>query len=402
MRPFLLSLFLFALPYFFLPSSVFAADDPCFVCNGGEWKLASGDGTCPKDKAIVECKTDDEASFGGCRGGGASAGGACETKKDGSSTGAGSGRLLFAPEVGASLCPYGQSCDAQSEDKVAGFLNDSSSPYRDSTQNTDSGCTGDFLGDLVRRFKEFLAVLFREGIGTGKTVFLSDEESPKPCGDASSEFDKATDAIRRTLEINPNPLRDRGSDTSYKEISSSSLKDIIDKSANGRCVPGGLIKAISQKEAGAVFNYTDAEVSKFSTTGWQKTATENEKKRGYCYNTCDDPALKCAGSDVMGPMQFERGTWNGLVPEIARALQEDFGVTSPPDRCNLRDSIVAAAVKIKKDSGTGAGQCANWDEPTVRNRVAKNYCGTCDDGPACGVNYCGSVWSLYRAYSSIK
>lgn len=163
--------------------------------------------------------------------------------------------------------------------------------------------------------------------------------------------------------------------------------------AKNRCLPLAMLLAISKQEAGGIWTYSKEEVEKFNTDGWWNNATNEEKKRGYCYNTCADPTLGCKSYNVTGPMQFEENTWASLVPE-----------DDTPNhllRCKLDLAVDTAARKLKNDSGTGADECINWGEATVR-KTALRYCGYCDGRRACtdpyGNVYCDLIWGYYQEY----
>lgn len=318
------------------------------------------------------------------------------------------GKDLFNPENASKLIPFGNNkTDVSNEAKSAEFFKDSSTPYvpYGESDNLPCGSSGNVLTDLIsKNFSEFIAHLFGGGIKTYQTIYSNGSNIPQPCRDNTiSEFKRGTKDFKDALlPANLNPLRDTSSSVSFKEIRSDSLKEIIATASQGRCVPGALLMAISQREAGGAFGYSDEQVARFTADDWQKTATITENRESYCYNTCDNPKSGCLGLNVMGPMQFEKNTWDKLYNQIRAALVADFHVSDSyiADRCNLRDSIVAAAVKIKVDSKTTAGECAGWDEDTVKNKVAASYCG-CESSSACGVNYCDNIWNLYQSYSSL-
>ena len=417
---FLLVFSLFTFHFLLFASTVKAAEqmepggvvERCYVCDT-TWRLASGDGTCPKDKEIKECKKDDDTTFGGCTGGGAVAGEICETSKE-DKPGVSEGRSLFSPDNAAKLIPFGDSgkFDVSNAGKVAEFFENSSKPFVPTpTPQASADNSRPVLGinisaifqDLVNRFEEFFARLFKGGIGTFQTIYVMGANPPRlDSGDVPAEFNRGTRDFKDSLlPANPNPFQDTSANVFFKEVKSDSLKDIISKAADGRCVPTELLMAISQVEGGHAFGYSGEEVAKFTTPRWQDTASAAEKQRGYCYNTCAQSNSGCVpGDNVMGAMQFNLGTWNEILPEIKNVLAQEFNYTDEPDRCNLRDSIVAASVKIKRDSGTAQNQCTAWDENTVKNKVARAYCGSCAAGAGCGVDYCGNVCNLYQSYSS--
>ncbi|MFZ5365823.1 MAG: hypothetical protein ACOZBZ_00840 [Patescibacteria group bacterium] len=198
-----------------------------------------------------------------------------------------------------------------------------------------------------------------------------------------------------------NPLRWRAFPPSAISVKSQGLKDLFAKISAEECVPVGLLMAISQVEAGGTWSYTEEEIQKFTTPNWWIGASTQELQRGYCYDTCAATGL-CLGTTVMGPMQFEEKTWQGIMSGY-----------SLMDRCRLDLSLQAAAKKIKKNSGTETGECEGWSEDIVRWKAAYHYCGSCGTegckanpdqsdscSPACGYDYCGSVWILYQQYAS--
>lgn len=178
------------------------------------------------------------------------------------------------------------------------------------------------------------------------------------------------------------------------------LIDFINDAANAHCVPLAILMAISRMEASGVWGWDCEEVDFFSRDRWWVDASQTLKDRGYCYDTCARTGL-CSGTTVVGPMQFEENTWRGVMP--------GYDVW---DRCRLDLSLIAAAKKIKTNSGTGSGNCGPWNEETVRY-VAYRYCGSCGTygcqlnpdpndlcSPACGYDYCSNVWYLYQQYES--
>lgn len=180
-----------------------------------------------------------------------------------------------------------------------------------------------------------------------------------------------------------------------------SLADMFNQTSQDNCIPPAILMAISQMEAAGVWGWSCEEITFFSSPNWWVNATEEQKNRGYCYDTCARTGL-CSRTTVMGPMQFEEKTWQGIMPGY-----------SLMDRCRLDLSLLAAAKKIKANSRTGPGECSGWEEDIVRWKVAYRYCGSCGtDGcrenpdksdscsSACGYDYCGNVWLLYQQYAN--
>lgn len=179
------------------------------------------------------------------------------------------------------------------------------------------------------------------------------------------------------------------------------LADLFNESAQNQCIPTAILMAISQMEAAGVWGWSCEEVARFSTPNWWENATQEELRKGYCYDTCAATGL-CQNTTVMGPMQFEENTWKGIMPGY-----------SLMDRCRLDLSLLAAAKKIKANSETGPGNCDGWGEEIVRWKVAYRYCGSCGTegckanpnpqdscSSACGYDYCGNVWILYQQYAA--
>ena len=199
-----------------------------------------------------------------------------------------------------------------------------------------------------------------------------------------------------------------------KTMRSDDLMVIFEDAAERYCVPKAMLLAISQMEASGTWNYTDTEVEEFIEPGWWDEAgcvmskkVPGDCTKGYCYNTCAVyPELGCSEYSVVGPMQFEEGTWIAYLDDLGRDLGHE------PHRCNLRDSVFAAAMKIKTNSGTGSSDCDNWSEDIVHS-TARAYCGSCgiteecgenptetckEENRACGWNYCQAVVALYNEY----
>lgn len=175
-------------------------------------------------------------------------------------------------------------------------------------------------------------------------------------------------------------------------IKSPYLQSLFVDAAKNACVPPELMLSIAQREAGGALGWADEQAVKYTQPGWQVGASTSDLQDGYCYNTCSNPDLGCIGKDVRGIMQFEQETFNGYKSQLQTLLGHE------PDRCNAKDSIYAAALKIKANSGTGSSTCSGWSEDTIRT-VAGRYCGGgCVDSPACGRDYCGDILRTYRNY----
>ena len=189
---------------------------------------------------------------------------------------------------------------------------------------------------------------------------------------------------------------------SAKEVRSTRLKELYQQTAESQCVPIGILLAISHRESPQTFTYSEEEFERFSTNNWQLTMTESERARTECKNTCANPGAGCSsGDDVQGPMQFNWSTWVDYIGPIKLVLQDKYGIplgTYEPHRCNVRDAMIGAALKMK-GVPKSESSCTNWGLDTVY-RVAENYCGSgaCSNTPACGVGYCAEIWGMYNNY----
>lgn len=246
------------------------------------------------------------------------------------------------------------------------------------------------------------------------------------------------------LQAGFNPYRSEGLSSTYTQIQSNNLNEIFKQTADQVCIPLAALKSISKIEASRTWSYTDEEVAKFSTSGWWKTASQEELKRGYCVDTCltndcakinrktntycqpGDGNPDCKKTTVFGPMQFEEITWANRF-SCKRNSDGTFDNDCLMERCNLKTVIVAAAEKIKansndKETGPCDSTTKSWDKNTMMCRVAQSYCGscgtdwcnntkrqecslaplseeeikTCLKDPNCGEDYCGTAWTNYQ------
>lgn len=208
-------------------------------------------------------------------------------------------------------------------------------------------------------------------------------------------------------------------------ITSAQLYNLILEASNLYGVPPGVLFAISHREAGKTWLYSDAdEMAVFNQYGWwgldlgsmNNGICPNLGKPwlccGYAYETCSglaDDGTWCAysitscarGADVRGAMQIESRTFAGLIPLIQGNL--GLGAGESPDRRVLKHSIHAAAAKLKRDCQSGGYICApdQWTQNEVY-QAAQGYCGDClnpNPGGPCGINYCQDIWLRYLHYN---
>ncbi|OGY08119.1 MAG: hypothetical protein A2782_03855 [Candidatus Blackburnbacteria bacterium RIFCSPHIGHO2_01_FULL_43_15b] len=318
------------------------------------------------------------------------------------------GQQLFSPENAQKLIPYkGDSPTIADFGKSAEFFRDSTNAYAPTP--SPQAQFENFFNALRGLFDEVFARLFSGGIPFFGTIYTNGTNAPKltETEETKNEFNRGVDEYIDSLNpFNANPFRITSGIASAFNMQSENLKGIINSAAEATEVPAPLLLAISQTEAPGAFSYTDEDVKFFSTDNWWAGSPYDTLKKGYCYNTCSDPSLGCPNNDVRGATQFEAATWRSLINDnasrglvgIQSVLQSKFGLNktiTADDRCNVAAAFVGTAVKIKRD----AGATPAWDEPTIR-KVAGAYCGTCNPSRACGPDYCGTVWRLFKSYSS--
>lgn len=196
---------------FFISAASIVHAQQCYVCDTN-WRLSSGDGTCPKDKKpedIPECKNSDEDSFGGCQGGEAVAGEKCgkPAEEDKLST---QGRGLFSPDNCAKLIPYGEAgiygeagTNVSDEGKCAESFEAISNPAGEiplDKECKDAGVTNP-LAALFKFFSDLLARLFKGGIGTVQTIYTAGSDAPTKCAGEQTpeEFNRGVEDLEDSL-----------------------------------------------------------------------------------------------------------------------------------------------------------------------------------------------------------
>jgi hypothetical protein len=190
------------------------------------------------------------------------------------------------------------------------------------------------------------------------------------------------------------------------------LESILREASNLTCIPEALLKAVIQREASGALGFTDAQVSYFANDEWWKSAATSPYSppplpncydssifyshsagacsTGYCYDTCSTVGCSDPSFDVAGATQFRRQTFygggcrdpqgiqdgcqGGVIPAIAPYITDH----SIPNRCNLRDAILAQAFFIKKNIGI-ENLCPSHSFWTSGNicASARMYCGSC-------------------------
>lgn len=183
----------------------------------------------------------------------------------------------------------------------------------------------------------------------------------------------------------------------FKTILTFELETVETPSAGGEQVPSGQLSQASGALA-AIFNEAGSKVgvapklleSFMRVECGRLLALPDEVINAYSQPGSGlPPNHYCFGNawGAHGPMQFIRTTW----ARYASSVNRYGGYTHTPYIENIRDSVYAAAEKIKLD-----GRAANpfsWNQEEVY-RSGRAYCGRCHEIPACP-NYCQRVWANY-------
>lgn len=159
------------------------------------------------------------------------------------------------------------------------------------------------------------------------------------------------------------------------------LLGILNEAAGAARMPTGVLVAIGLSEnLKGVMRMNEEDIARYSGPGAEMP--------------------DCAESDrgAKGPMQFTDGsvpgtfdTWSAYKDFIITAGARPEGYE--PKICNIKDSIYAAAHKLKSDSGIPFDDPATgWTEEQVF-AAARAYLGACESR---GVTYCENVWEFYN------
>lgn len=273
------------------------------------------------------------------------------------------------------------------------------------------------------------AVAGDKGFGQSFTLYSQQQKEP---ADLSSKLKLKTERIKKATL--PYRLSVVGYDSSTLNTTfiqpQGELQKILTIASTTQCVPQNLLIAFANRESGLLYKWKglsteeiNEKVKFYSTPGWWTRASKDQLLEGNCYNTCDTVQGCPAGADVKGVMQFEAGTWGPEDVQDGRNLPKDsiawkvreallsrpeFSVPENyvPHRCNLRDSIIAAAIKIRNDGGVPDTQCNSvWPKHAVE-KAAGAYCSCNPDEVACtppgATNYCTSIIDEYYAREGIK
>ncbi|KKR71701.1 hypothetical protein A3A55_00540 [Candidatus Roizmanbacteria bacterium RIFCSPLOWO2_01_FULL_40_14] len=184
-----------------------------------------------------------------------------------------------------------------------------------------------------------------------------------------------------------------------------SLRELIMQVASVFGVPWQVLEATLHIEGEHVFGLSSDEIIQYQEPNAQVPTNCNP-------NVCS----------AAGPMQFTTGYDNLGTPRCTacglatcpnawssyqNAVTEKVNDGRMPNVCNLKDSLYAAAKKLKNDSGTGTSE-TTWNKTAV-TKAAQAYYGSCTpcnvakSGTgayyACqrlGKTYCDYVWDYYQ------
>lgn len=273
------------------------------------------------------------------------------------------------------------------------------------------------------------AVAGDRGFGQSFTLYSQQQKEPT---DLSSKLKLKIERIKKATL--PYRLSVVGSGSSTLNTTfiqpQGELQKILTIASTTQCVPQNLLIAFANRESGLLYKWKglsteeiNEKVKFYSTPGWWTKASRQQLLEGNCYNTCDTVQGCPAGADVKGVMQFEAGTWgpedvqdgknlpkDSIAAKVRKVLlsRPEFSVPDNyvPNRCNLRDSIIAAAIKIKNDGGVPDTQCNSvWPRDAVE-KAADAYCSCNPEEVACtppgATNYCASIVEEYYTREGIN
>ena len=174
-------------------------------------------------------------------------------------------------------------------------------------------------------------------------------------------------------------------------LTSETLKDLFINAGTSYGVPAPIIASISLIEFSATWQLSDDKVQEYSQPGAKYPESCNEKKE----EIKDPDTGEITETKIWnGPMQLLTTEWE----KYKNAVTDSTGESRTPEICNIKDSIYAAAKKIKNDSGIDPSLdgCFIWEQAEVI-KAAEAYFGQCEED---GVNYCDQVWQYYLTNAS--
>lgn len=164
----------------------------------------------------------------------------------------------------------------------------------------------------------------------------------------------------------------------------SDLAKLFNEVATKVGTPAKLLQAVMRQECGRLLDpgyTTDAQIAAWSVPGQGLPADH------YCFDN---------GIGAQGPMQFFESA--GSFITYGNAVNEYGGYTHAPYVQNVRDSVYAAALKLRAESD-GAVPGTIWNESQVLHAIIcyNAGCGWLDDPPAETIAYFNAVWAEYSA-----
>jgi len=200
---------------------------------------------------------------------------------------------------------------------------------------------------------------------------------------------------KNSKPIQPQPTRQQ---TITKE--SIDLYDLFNEVGRNIGIPTAILAGVMHIEYPSTFALSPKEIAKYSAPGGIIP--------GCAPNVCSatGPMQITVGIDGSGSSSCPSCCWNGKCLDRKGGCPDQWrlygtavdvygGGTHTPNPCNMRDNIYAAALKLKRDSGTAYPN--NWSKDDVY-RAARSYYGNCtvkykrlDDR-----TYCEYVWWYYN------
>lgn len=201
----------------------------------------------------------------------------------------------------------------------------------------------------------------------------------------------------QSANLNPLPT---SSLTQENTINLTSLRDLFQEVSSKVGIPGRVIEAVMLIEYPTAFNYTSDQVNSYSLPGNQIP--------GCGPNMCsaEGPMQMTIGIDNQGSSSCSSccfptclsscpNAWGGYGQSVNNYNAPIHNTSA----CNLRDSVYAAAQKLKNDSGATT---SSWTQDQVY-QAARHYYGACDNSHRYARlgnrTYCEFVWWYYTLQS---
>lgn len=169
----------------------------------------------------------------------------------------------------------------------------------------------------------------------------------------------------------------------------SSLREIFNEVGAQTGVPPVIIEAVLQVEMPSVFRYTPEQIRQYSLPG----NTIPNCRPNVCSAT--GPMQMTIGRDADNNPLCPKCCWKGSCLDTKGGCPNAWAAYGQGNPCNLKDSIAAAARKLKKDSRSTSA--TNWSQEETY-RASYRYYGNCTvKYPRLGDRtYCEYVWWYYQ------